>query len=54
MLRSKYCHLHGLNDEDLVKHGEDSMTYVNGCRNPKSLTILIHGGTSHVIDEIER
>ena len=37
-----------------VKHGEESLTYVKGCQNPRSLTILIHGGTSHVIDEIER
>ncbi len=37
-----------------VKHGEDSLTYVRGCQNPKALTILIHGGTEHVIDEIER
>ncbi|MFC1710631.1 thermosome subunit alpha [Nanoarchaeota archaeon] len=37
-----------------VKHGGDSLTYVKGCQNPKSLTILIHGGTEHVIDEIER
>ncbi|MBU3907364.1 MAG: TCP-1/cpn60 chaperonin family protein [Nanoarchaeota archaeon] len=37
-----------------VKHGEDTMTYVRGCKNPKALTILIHGGTGHVIDEIER
>lgn len=37
-----------------VKHGEDTLTYVKGCENPKALTILIHGGTDHVIDEIER
>lgn len=37
-----------------VSHGEDNFTYVKGCKNPKSLTILIHGGTEHVIDEIER
>lgn len=37
-----------------IKHGEDILTYVRGCRNPKALTILIHGGTEHVIDEIER
>ena len=37
-----------------VKHGEDVLTYVRGCQNPKALTILIHGGTGHVIDEIER
>ena len=37
-----------------VKSGEDIFTHVRGCQNPKALTILIHGGTSHVIDEIER
>ncbi len=35
-------------------HGEDNMTYIQGCKNPKALTILIHGGSEHVIDEIER
>jgi len=37
-----------------VKHGEDTLTYVRGCQNPKALTILIRGGTEHVMDEIER
>ena len=37
-----------------VKHGEDTFTYIKGCQNPKALTILIHGGSEHVIDEIER
>ncbi len=37
-----------------IKHGEDVLTYIKGCQNPKALTILIHGGTEHVIDEIER
>lgn len=37
-----------------VKHGEDSLTYIKGCQNPKAVTILIHGGTDHVIDEIGR
>jgi archaeal chaperonin len=37
-----------------VKHSDDVLTYIEGCKNPKALTILIHGGTSHVIDEIER
>jgi thermosome len=37
-----------------VKRGENVLTYVKGCKNPKALTILIHGGTEHVIDEIER
>jgi len=37
-----------------VKKGSEGMTYVRGCLNPKALTILIRGGTEHVIDEIER
>ncbi len=37
-----------------IKQGEDCFTYVRGCSNPKALTILIRGGTGHVIDEIER
>ena len=30
------------------------MTYIRGCENPKALTILIQGGSEHVLDEIER
>jgi chaperonin GroEL (HSP60 family) len=30
------------------------MTYVRGCKNPKSVTILLQGSTEHVIDEVER
>ncbi|MBU2104302.1 MAG: TCP-1/cpn60 chaperonin family protein [Nanoarchaeota archaeon] len=37
-----------------VKRGDDNLTYITGCRNPKALTILIHGGTGHIIDEVER
>ena len=37
-----------------VKQGNDFFTYIKGCQNPKALTILIHGGSEHVIDEIER
>jgi len=37
-----------------IKEGEEGMTYIKGCKNPKALTILIRGGTSHVTDEIER
>lgn len=36
------------------KDGEEGMTYIMGCKNPKALTILIRGGTEHVIDEVER
>jgi thermosome len=37
-----------------VKKGEESLTYVRGCENPRAVTIIIRGGTSHVVDEIER
>jgi len=37
-----------------IKQGEDAMTYVRGCENPKALTILIYGGSEHVLDEMER
>jgi len=37
-----------------IKKGNDSMTFVRGCSNPRAVTIVVRGGTSHVIDEIER
>jgi thermosome len=37
-----------------VIHSEEKMTYVEGCENPKAVSILIKGGTEHVIDEVER
>jgi len=37
-----------------IKHSGESFTYIRGCKNPKAVTILIHGGTDHVIDEISR
>jgi len=51
-----------INEKDLgfaqtveeIKQGNEGMTYITGCKNPKALTILIRGGTEHVIDEFER
>ena len=37
-----------------IKESEEGMTYIRGCKNPKAITILIRGGTDHVLDEIER
>lgn len=37
-----------------IKEGDEAMTYISGCENPKALTIIIRGGTEHVIDETER
>ncbi len=36
------------------KIGEDEMTVVTGCKNPRSVSILLRGGTEHVVDEMER
>ncbi len=36
------------------KVGDEEMTYVTGCKNPKSVTLLIRGGTEHVVDEVKR
>jgi len=54
--------LHDLSEKDLgkagvveeAKVGDEDMTYVKECKNPKSVTLLIRGGTEHVIDEIKR
>ncbi len=34
--------------------GDDKMTFVEGCKNPQSVTILIRGGTERLIAEAER
>jgi len=36
------------------KFGEDKLTFVMDCKNPKAVSILLRGGTEHVIDELER
>ena len=37
-----------------VKIGEDKLIYVRDAKNPKAVTIVIRGGTEHVVDEAER
>ncbi|MDH7516850.1 MAG: thermosome subunit beta [Candidatus Thermoplasmatota archaeon] len=36
------------------KFGDDKMTFITDCKNPKAVSILIRGGTEHVVDELER
>jgi thermosome len=36
------------------KIGEDKMTFIEGCKNPKAVAILIRGGTQRIVDEAER
>jgi chaperonin GroEL (HSP60 family) len=37
-----------------MKYGEDKLTFVMDCKNPKAVSILLRGGTEHVVDELER
>ena len=36
------------------KIGDDKMTFVEGCKHPRAVTILIRGATERVVDEAER
>lgn len=36
------------------KYGDDKITFITDCKNPKAVSILIRGGTEHVVDELER
>ncbi|MBS3091285.1 TCP-1/cpn60 chaperonin family protein [Candidatus Pacearchaeota archaeon] len=36
------------------KQGNESLTFIKGCQNPRVVTIVIRGGTIHVLDETER
>jgi len=56
------ANLDGLTPKDLgfagsveeIKIGDDKMTFVTDCKNPKAVSILIRGTTEHVVDELER
>jgi thermosome len=36
------------------KVSDDKMTFVEGCSNPKAVSILVRGGTQRIVDEAER
>jgi thermosome len=36
------------------KIGDDRMTFIIECKNPKAVSILIRGSTEHVVDELDR
>jgi chaperonin GroEL (HSP60 family) len=42
----------GLVEEKTVAN--DEMIYVSQCKNPKAVSIIVRGGTEHVVDELER
>lgn len=37
-----------------VKIAGEAMTFVRDCKEPKAVSILVRGGTEHVVDEIHR
>ncbi len=39
---------------EVRKVESEEMTFVIGCKNPRAVSILIRGGTKHVVDEIDR
>jgi len=46
-----------LGEAELVeerKVGDEKMVFVEGCKNPRAVTILVRGGSEHVVDEVER
>lgn len=54
--------IHELTADDLGKSciveerkvSDEKMTFVEECENPKSVSIILRGGTEHVVDELER
>ena len=36
------------------KFGEEELTFCTDCKNPKAVSILIRGGTEHVVEEAKR
>ena len=36
------------------KVGGEAMTFIEGCKDPKAVTILVRGSTEHVVDEVDR
>jgi len=37
-----------------VKIGDDKLVYVRDCKDPHAVTVVIRGGSEHVVDEAER
>jgi len=39
---------------DEKKIGGDAMLYITECKNPKAVSLIVRGGTEHVVDSLER
>ena len=42
----------GLVEEQKI--ADEKMTFVKECKDPKAVSLLVRGGTEHVVDEVER
>jgi thermosome len=51
-LDADYLGVAGIVEE--VKIGDDKLVYVKNCKDPKAVSIVIRGGTEHVVDEADR
>jgi chaperonin GroEL (HSP60 family) len=51
-LNGDYLGVAGIVEE--VKIGDDKLVYVKDCKDPKAVSIVIRGGTEHVVDEADR
>ena len=51
-LDASYIGTAGIVEE--VRIGDDKLVYVKNCKDPKAVSIVIRGGTEHVIDEADR
>ena len=36
------------------KIANEAVVFVEGCKNPKAVTLFLRGGSEHIIDEVER
>lgn len=44
----------GEGDVEEIFHGDEGFIYVKNCPKAKAVTIMVRGGTEHVVDEIKR
>lgn len=46
-------HLGMAGEVEEVREG-DELTFIKNCKNPRAITIIVRGGTQHVVDEVTR
>lgn len=41
--------------EDVYEHvlGEEKFTFIEGCKNPKSVTVLLKGSTKYILNQLK-